>query len=72
MYLEGDGVEKSYPEAVKWLRMGADNGDIIAPGTLAKLYLNGEGVDMDVREGIRFLKLASRGTLSSRLNILTK
>ena len=37
MYAEGDGVEKNYPESVKWYRMAAELGNLEAITELQNL-----------------------------------
>lgn len=46
-YRSGDGVEKSYEEAVKWFRLAADQGNPNAAALLAGHYFSGLGVAED-------------------------
>ena len=41
-YQRGSGVEKDLDEAIKWLRMSADQGNVYAPHILKKLEKNSE------------------------------
>ena len=47
MYLKGQGVEKNYEEAGKWLRKAAENRLPNAKYHLAELYTEGQGVPRD-------------------------
>jgi TPR repeat protein len=44
-YAFGEGVEKNLVEAVKWLRMAADQGSALAQSLLGSFYLRGEGTE---------------------------
>ena len=55
MYADGNGVEQDYWEAVKYLRMAADNDDNKAQFRLGKMYLNGEGVQQDNEKAVSYL-----------------
>lgn len=67
MYLEGKGVEKNVPEAVKWLTPAAEAGVAAAQDLLGHLYLMGEGVAQDVAQAAKWLQLAAdRGVPSSQ------
>lgn len=43
----GEGVPQDYKEAVKWLRLAAEQGNAIAQRTLGASYLTGQGVPVD-------------------------
>ena len=59
MYAEGNGVKQDYWEAVKYLRMAADNDDVPAQFKLGKMYLNGEGVRKDIEKAVPYLASAA-------------
>ena len=47
MYSDGDGVLKDYKEAVKWLRLSAEQGNADAQNGLGVMYKKGNGVLQD-------------------------
>lgn len=47
MYLEGRGVPQSDTEALRWLRMAADQGEAEAQLSLARMYKDGRAVPQD-------------------------
>ncbi len=58
-YYNGDGVEQSYGEAAKWLRLSADQGDARAQCILGMMYKRGEGVEQSYGEATRWFRLAA-------------
>ena len=44
MYANGEGVPENDAEAVRWYRMAAEQGDVLAQYNLGAMYANGEGV----------------------------
>ena len=48
--------------AIKWLTLGANQGDKLAQADLAGLYLNGQFVKQDLIEAYKWADLAARGT----------
>jgi TPR repeat protein len=47
MYDTGDVVVQDYKEAVKWYRLAAEQGYLIAQYNLGVMYYNGQGVVQD-------------------------
>ena len=61
-YENGDGVEKSFTEAMKWYQKAADQGNPDAQRNLAFCYANGTGVKTDDRQAVTwFRKAADQG-----------
>jgi hypothetical protein len=52
MYQAGNGVPQNYPEALKWFRKAADEGDAMAQAALGLMYHNGQGVPQDHAEAL--------------------
>ena len=70
MYAEGEGVEKDYAEAVKWLRKAADQGDAGAQFNLGAMYVKGNGVDKDYAEAARwYRKAADQDNAQAQFNL---
>ena len=60
MYAKGDGVEKTFFLAIRWIKKAADQGHLLAMRTYATALENGElGVSKDEDETIRWLKKAA-------------
>ena len=59
MYAEGHGVPQDYPEAVRWFRKAADQGNATAQGNLGDCYGNGNGVIKDYVQAYKWDNLAS-------------
>lgn len=47
LYIGGDGVRQSYPRAMKWYRISAENGCASAMNDIAGMYSRGTGVRED-------------------------
>ena len=58
MYYDGDGVPQNTPEALKWLKRSARQGDLRAMGYLAFIYRVGVGLEQDPVEAYKWLSLA--------------
>ncbi|MEZ0226009.1 MAG: tetratricopeptide repeat protein [Alphaproteobacteria bacterium] len=59
-----------FDEAVKWLRMAADQGNAGAQNNLGTLYINGEGVKQGDKEAAKlFRKAAEQGTAAAQANL---
>jgi TPR repeat protein len=58
-YLDGDGVEKNIPEAVKWFKLAAGNGDVYAAYTLGKTFHDGDGMPQDYTEAMKWFRVAA-------------
>lgn len=62
MYARGEGVERDYKEAAKWLRNPAAQGYEMAQITLGEIYAGGKGVAQDYKEAASwYLKAAEQG-----------
>lgn len=59
MYYSGDGVTRDYKEAVKWFKLAAERGDILAQFYLGSMYDRGEGVERDFKEAVKWYQLAA-------------
>jgi uncharacterized protein len=59
MYRNGKGVKKDPHEAVKWVRLAANQGLDDAQYMLGEMYLLGEGVTRDFEEGSNWIALAA-------------
>lgn len=58
-YLDGDGVAKNVPEAVKWFKLAAGNGDVYAAYTLGRTFHAGDGIPQDYAEAMKWFLLAA-------------
>jgi uncharacterized protein len=59
-----------FDEAVKWLRMAADQGNAGAQNNLGTLYLHGEGVKQGDKEAVKlFRKAAEQGIAAAQANL---
>jgi TPR repeat protein len=54
-----DTLEKNLPEAFKWLKLSADQGDSDAQLLVGKCLWNGTGVDEDLEDALRYLRWAA-------------
>ncbi len=59
MHVRGLGVPQDYNEAVKWFRLGAEQGHAGAQSNLGVKYYRGEGVPQDYREAVKWYRLAA-------------
>ena len=59
-YYNGDGVEQSYEEAVKWFTKSAENGHSQAQYNLAVMYEDGEGVKQNIDEAVKWYKESAK------------
>jgi TPR repeat protein len=59
MYYNGDGVSKDYPEALKWSRKAADQGEAADQTRLGQMYENGQGVPQDDAEAVKWYRKAA-------------
>ena len=70
IYLTGDGVAKDDPEAMKWLRMAADQDNPVGERYLAEMYFKGRGVPADNMEAAKWLRMAAdQGDAQSQHNL---
>jgi TPR repeat protein len=61
MYTKGQGVPQDYKEAVKWLRLAADQGESGAQFSLGLRYALGRGVPQDYVQAHMWYNLAAVG-----------
>ena len=59
MYLEGDGVQQNYDDALRYLTRAAGAGDVISQFNLASMYVNGHGVEKDNSKAFEWYKKAA-------------
>ena len=59
MYARGEGVERDYKEAAKWLRNPAEQGYELAQVTLGEIYSGGKGVEQDYKEAASWYRKAA-------------
>ena len=59
MYNNGQGVEQSDTEAVKWYRKGAEAGNAEAMSNLGWMYDNGQGVEQSETEAVKWYRKAA-------------
>ena len=64
MYANGKGVPEDDVEAVRWLQLSAEQGEVGAQFHLGRMYDRGEGVREDNVEAIRWYRLAAEQGLS--------
>jgi TPR repeat protein len=70
MYSTGLGRPQDDAEAVRWLRLAADQGHAQAQADLALFYSNGLGVAQDYAEAVRWLRLAAdQGQINALHNL---
>jgi TPR repeat protein len=70
IYLTGDGVAKDDAEALKWLRMAADQDSSLAERYLAEMYFKGRGVPANNMEAAKWLRMAAeQGDAESEHNL---
>ena len=70
MYRYGEGVPQDYAEAMKWLRLAADQGVAEAQHRIGQMHHNGEGVPQDYAEAVKWYRLAAdQGFAVPRLNL---
>lgn len=54
-----NGIDRNYPEGVKWLRRAVDAGNVDAMNELARLYMQGQGVPKDIKESVALTRRAA-------------
>jgi uncharacterized protein len=63
-------VRADYPEAVRWFRLAAGQGNAFAQYSLGFMYDNGEGVPENDAEAVRWYRLAAdQGDADAQLNL---
>ena len=58
-YYHGRGVVRDYEQALKWIRLAAEQGHSDAQHYLAAMYEAGEGVAQDYKEAMRWFRLSA-------------
>lgn len=70
MYARGQGVPRSYSEAVKWWRKAADQGFADAQNNVGGMYYNGPGIPHNYTEAATwFRKAANQGHAAAQSNL---
>ena len=70
MYGKGQGVSQDYNEAVKWIRLAAEQGNAIAQSRVGVAYATGQGVAQDESEAVKWFRLAAeQGHAEARINL---
>jgi len=59
MYHDGQGVPQNDAEALKWLRLAADQGDALAQCNLGLVYAEGWGVPKDLVRALMWFNLSA-------------
>lgn len=59
MYAKGQGVQKSYKEALKWYLLAAKQGNASAQSNLGNMYEKGQGTAQDYNEALKWYNLAA-------------
>ena len=58
LFYDGEEVEQSYEEAIKWWRLAADANSGYAKYMLGDCYKNGQGVERSYEESVKWYKMA--------------
>ncbi len=67
-YENGDGVEQSYEQAVKWYTKAAEQGHAGAQCMLGECYETGDGVKQSYEEAVKwYTKVAEQGGEAAKL-----
>jgi TPR repeat protein len=70
MHIDGRGVPQNHTEAVRWLRLAADQGDAEAQSNLGNMYLKGTGIKQSVAEAMRwYRRAADQGLAVAQFNV---
>jgi TPR repeat protein len=70
VYAIGEGVPRNLPEAAKWFRKAAEQGDASAQLKLGVMYVGGFGVVRDVPEALLwYKKAAAQGSTEAMLEL---
>jgi hypothetical protein len=59
MYMDGRGVPQNHTEAMRWLRLAADQGDVEAQSNLGNMYIKGIGVKRSIAEAMKWYRRAA-------------
>jgi TPR repeat protein len=70
LYLNGLGVARDYPEALRWFRLAATQGLGLAQNEIGALYLYGKGAPQNYGEAMRWFQMAAaQGDSNAQDNI---
>lgn len=70
MYLDGDGVQQDYDEALRYLTGAASAGDALAQNSLGYMYGMGKGVERDYYKAVKWYKEAAmQGNATAQYNM---
>ena len=59
MFYDGYGTAVNYPEAFKWLKKAADEGNHLSEFVVGKMLCNGMGTERDTAAGTEYLTRAA-------------
>ncbi|MDR1821419.1 MAG: TIR domain-containing protein [Oscillospiraceae bacterium] len=59
-YLWGNGIDKNYEEAAKWIKLAAEDGYAPAQHIYGRLFYKGTGVEQDYQNAITWFKLSEQ------------
>ena len=69
-YYNGDGVEQSYEEAVKWFEKAAEQRHAVARLYLGMCYYYGKGVEQSYKEAAKWIEMAAnQGDAKAQYNL---
>jgi len=69
-YWRGCGIKQNAAEAVRWLKLAAEQGHVMAQRDMGYTYARGEGVTEDLEEATKWYKLAAeQGEVFAQLNL---
>lgn len=57
--IDGKNMDYQSEQAIKWIKLAADNGIPEAQGVLAVLYYTGDGVEKDVKKAAKYIRLSA-------------
>jgi SEL1 protein len=60
LYLRGEGVEQNYAKAIRWFRLGLENGEAFCQYEVGLVYLHGLGVTKDPLTAADYFKAAAK------------
>ena len=71
MYLNGRGVARDYKEALKWIKLAAEQGNADAQYALGLMYKDGIGVRRNEILSYRYLKKAVKNGKEEATDVLS-
>ena len=70
MYKNGRGVVKDYSEAVRWYKLAAEQGNVVAMSNLGAMYEQGQGVRQDYGMAAGLYRIAAeQGVANAQINL---